>query len=161
MARSHDAAVAQVAALGYSITGEPEEAEKGSSMFSMFPLLAISFVIYAALAYTMGSEWTSEVLFSITMVSDTIWNVSGGDVFLVVSFGFLFLEIIRSTGTGNDSIFNHVFSSLLFIGAFFCFLMLAPFATSTFFLLAIMMLVDMLAGFWITVGSARRDFGVS
>lgn len=161
MARSHDAAVAQVAALGYSITGEPEEAEKGSSMFSMFPLLAVSFMAYAALAYTIGSEWTSETLFSVTMVSETIWSVTGGDLFVAISFFFLFWEIIRSTGTGNDSVWNHALSSAIFIGAFFCFLMLGPFATSAFFILTIMMLVDMMAGFWITVGSARRDFGVS
>jgi len=161
MARSEDTAVAQVAALGYGVTGGPERANKGLSMFSMFPLLTLGFLLYAGLGYTLGVAWTSEPLAAIPMVSDAVWEVSGGDIFLAGSFVLLFVEILRSTGTGTDSIVNHVISALLFIGAFFCFLMLPPFATSTFFLLVIMMMVDMLAGFVITIRAARRDFGVS
>ena len=130
-------------------------------MFSMFPLLFLSFLFYTGLSFSIGAGWDDEPLAAITMVSGARWEVSGGDVFLLFSFVLLFIEILRSTGTGTDSIVNHVISALAFICGLFCFLIVGRYATSTFFLLVIMMLIDMLAGFVITIRAARRDFGVA
>jgi hypothetical protein len=51
-------------------------------------------------------------------------------------------------------------SMVLFIFCLIEFLLFASFATSTFFLLTMMVLVDALAGMIVTIVSARRDFGI-
>lgn len=153
--------VEELAAVGYGVTGVRDGAPRGPGMFSIFPLLTISFLIYALLSYTIGPGWTTHEFPPVMMISGEEWVISGGDLFIIISFIFLFWEVVRSTSAGTDSIINHVLSSLVFIACFFCFLVLAPFATSTFFLLTIMTLLDMIAGFVVTIKAARRDFGVS
>ncbi|MEM1381053.1 MAG: hypothetical protein AAGH41_10560 [Pseudomonadota bacterium] len=160
MARS-DESLAPIAALGYTLTeGVNEDASKGGSLMAIFPLLTISFVVYSLLSVLLGSAWTQEEVAAITLLSDEVWIIRGGDIFLAGSFIFLFIEILNATDTGSESIWNHSLSAGLFIVCMACFMALKPYATSTFFLLMTMALVDMIAGFTITIRSARRDFGV-
>ncbi|MGA1342153.1 MAG: hypothetical protein ACO33A_03750, partial [Hyphomonas sp.] len=58
------------------------------------------------------------------------------------------------------TIINHGISLLLFIICLVQFLLMPNFATSTFFILMAMTLLDVLAGVIVTIVSARRDFGV-
>ena len=127
----------------------------------LFPLLTLSLFSYAALAATVGAEWTDAILFTIEMHHGQAWTISGSDIFIAVSLIFLTIEILRSTNTGTESIFNHVFSGFLFIGCLLCFLFVPRFGTSAFFLLTLMTVIDFMAGFIVTTLAARRDFGVS
>ena len=72
----------------------------------------------------------------------------------------LFIEILKSTSTGAATIFNHAVSMILFIVALVEFLLFKNFATSVFFILSVMCLLDVLAGVVVTIVSARRDFAV-
>lgn len=130
-------------------------------MFNMFPLLTLSLLIYAVLSMTTGSGWVDATVIEIMMISDEVWVIEGGDLFLAVALALLFIEILRATETGTSSIINHVFSALLFVACLLCFMTLKPFATSTFFLLTLMTGLDFMAGFIVTTLAARRDFGVS
>ena len=47
---------------------------------------------------------------------------------------------------------------ILFIAVLVEFLLLPGFATSTFFLIVIMILLDVLAGFIVTIIASRKDF---
>ena len=49
----------------------------------------------------------------------------------------------------------------LFIICLVEFLMFEGFATSVFFLIMLMTLMDVMAGFMVTIASARRDFNVT
>jgi hypothetical protein len=77
-----------------------------------------------------------------------------------MALGLLFLEILKSTSTGTATIMNHAISMLLFIACLILFLLSQNFATSIFFILTIMTLLDVLAGVVVTIVSARRDFAV-
>jgi hypothetical protein len=59
------------------------------------------------------------------------------------------------------AIINHALSMALFIICLVELLLASAFATSTFFLITLMVLLDVLAGFIVTIVSARRDFGIS
>ena len=72
----------------------------------------------------------------------------------------LFFELLKSTGIGRAAIVNHAFSMVLFIICLIEFLMLDAFATSVFFLITLMCLLDVMAGFIVTLAAARRDIGV-
>ena len=79
---------------------------------------------------------------------------------VIVAIALLFIEILKSTSTGTSSIFNHAISMILFIVCLIEFLLMPNFATSTFFIIMSMTLLDVLAGVIVTIVSARRDFGV-
>ena len=94
------------------------------------------------------------------MISGVDWILTKGDAILLLAVVFLFLEILKSTSTGTSTIINHAVSMILFIVCLIQFLLLPNFATSTFFILMSMTLLDVLAGVVVTIVSARRDFGV-
>ncbi len=124
------------------------------------PLLVIPFIIYNILAYTLfgGSPagWANEVL-HITMVSGVTWVLSWGDLLLVVGLVCLFFEVLKSTNTGRSSIVEHMLSTLLFVVFLIEFILAGAAASSVFFLLMVMSIVDVVAGFSISITGAGRD----
>ena len=136
-------------------------------MFLMFPLLAIMLIVYnlIVLGKVIQSGGDLNVLdiglLDIPMVSGEVWSLTVADLFLLFSLGFLFIELLRSTQTGSGSIINHAFSMVVFIVCLLEFVLVPGFGNSTFFLFMMMTLMDVMAGFIVTVVSARRDFGVA
>ena len=84
----------------------------------------------------------------------------GGDLFIVASMGLLFIELIRATKTGTESITNHFLSFMLFIAVLLTFILAPGFGNSVFFIFTTMTLLDPMAGFVVTTVTARRDIGV-
>lgn len=87
----------------------------------------------------------------------TQWVVSFGDLLTLMALLLLFIELLKSTSTGTAAIFNHALSMLVFIICLVEFLLHPAFATSTFFTILVMSLLDVLAGVVVTIISARRD----
>jgi hypothetical protein len=158
--RDVDNAVAPLAALGIAGAAKGKRPSQGFSMFTIFPLLTLSLVLYTVLSFAGGSEWTVTQVMTIEMISGENWLITGGDLFLAFSLLLLFIEVLRSTKTGTDSILNHAFSALLFIVCLLAFVIAPRFGTSAFFLLTLMTCLDFMAGFIVTTLAARRDFGV-
>lgn len=150
-------------------------------LLSAFPLFIIPVGIYAMIAMAIGTEPAavsatgeviaattspmmnilSEQFFSIPMIAgDVVWVMTKGDALLLLSIAVLFMEILKSTSTGTATIMNHAFSMILFIVCLMLFLLHPNFATSVFFIVTVMALLDVLAGVVVTIVSARRDFGV-
>lgn len=134
-------------------------------MFAAFPLLALPVLIYNLLALTIGGGFSadaagyrfSEQLFRIHMASGVDWIVSWGDMLLGASLIVLFVELLKSTTSRKVAIINHSLSMVLFIVCLVELLLLPAFATSVFFLITLMVLLDVLAGFIVTIVAARRD----
>jgi hypothetical protein len=134
-------------------------------MFAALPLLALPVAVYNLIALTFvggfkaadASPRLTQPLFSISMPSHVEWPVSLGDLVLVASLIVLFIELLKSTTSRTAAIVNHSLSMVLFIGCLVEFLLLPAFATSTFFLMMVMVLLDVLAGFVMTIVAARRD----
>ncbi|RYE06875.1 MAG: hypothetical protein EOP22_19915 [Hyphomicrobiales bacterium] len=126
----------------------------------MPPLLVIPFILYNVLALTLfgwqPQGWSTQ-LFTIPMVSGAAWSLTWGDVMLVVGLICLFFEVVKSTNTGRTSVFEHMASTALFVVFLIEFLLFAPAASSTFFILMMMTLVDVVAGFTISITGAGRD----
>ena len=98
--------------------------------------------------------------FGLTMPSGAVWHFTWSDVFVTFALSLLFVEMVKATRTGRSEILNHAFSTLIFVAALVEFLLLRGFATSAFFLLVAMCLFDVVAGYTISLVSARRDFSV-
>jgi hypothetical protein len=124
------------------------------------PLLVIPFLLFNILAFTMfGGQpagWASQ-LFQIRMVSGMEWSLTWGDLMLVIGLVCLFFEVLKSTNTGRSSIVEHMLSTALFVVFLIEFLLIGAAASSVFFLLMIMSVVDVVAGFSISITGAGRD----
>jgi len=165
-------------------SGNGETQKQGSFMrllFGIFPLLVIPVVLYNLMAMAFGgpvqgvdasgqliqaqaapmASLLNERFLGLPMISGVEWVLSKGDAIVLLAVIFLFLEILKSTSTGTATIVNHGISLLIFILCLVQFLLMPNFATSTFFILTAMTLLDVLAGVIVTIVSARRDFGVA
>ncbi len=91
------------------------------------------------------------------MASGGLWPITLGDLFLAGSLMVLFVELLKSTNSRNIAIINHSLSMILFVVCLVEFLLLRGFSTSVFFLMLLMVLLDVLAGFIVTIVSSRRD----
>ena len=122
-----------------------------------FPLLAASLAIYAFFDLTSSHDWYQHHWFSVQLMSGDIWQITGGDTFLGMSMILLFVELVRATRSGGESIVNHALSVLVFIACLLLFFTKPGYGNSTFFSLMAMTLLDFMAGFIITAMTARRD----
>lgn len=130
-------------------------------MFALgFPLLLIPFAIYNMIAFlTPGVGWTSPVT-TVHMMSGQDWVLTWGDILIAFAIFLLWVEIIKSTRIGIRSVMDHILAMALFIAMLVEFLLVARAATSTFFLLMAIALVDVLAGFVVGMRSAQRQIEV-
>jgi hypothetical protein len=136
--------------------------------FLVFPLMLIPVALYNILAIS-GSAFSTAAEIrarldtdfqSIPMISGSIWQITPGHMLITLSLIMLFFEMIKSTGTDHTAVMNHAFSMVLFIICLVEFLMFPAFGTSVFFIIGLMALLDVMAGFMVTIVSARRDFSV-
>jgi hypothetical protein len=122
-----------------------------------FPLLLLPFAIYNMIAFlTPGVSWTAPVT-TVHMMSGQDWVLTWEDILIAVSIFLLWVEIIKSTRMGSRSVMDHILAMALFIGMLVEFLLVPQAATSTFFLLMAIALVDVLAGFIIGIRASRRQ----
>lgn len=157
--------------------GPQREPNAMGAIFNVFPLLIVPVLMYNIWAFGRTATGTTAAdvrglldrrVFGINMASSesTVaggaavpveWIVTGGDLLVLVALLLLFVELLKSTSTGTAAIFNHALSMLVFIICLVEFLLHPAFATTVFFLILIMALLDVLAGVVVTIVSARRD----
>ncbi len=125
--------------------------------FRAIPLFIIIWVIYHLVIIWGSSTILSNELLKIPLVSGTIWTVTVSDLLLVAGLIVLYLEILQATLAGISSVLNHTFSTLVCIVFIVEFIIISSSSNSTFFLLGLMSLIDVLAGFTITITASRRD----
>jgi hypothetical protein len=127
-------------------------------MFALgFPLLLVPFAVYNIIAFlTPGVAWTSPVT-TVHMMSGQDWVLTWEDVLIALGIVLLWIEIIKSTRVGMRSVMDHILAMALFIVMLVEFLLVPQAGTSAFFLLMVIALVDVLAGFIIGMRSGRRQ----
>jgi hypothetical protein len=166
------------AARGRRRGGGRKQGSPMGAIFNVFPLMLIPVLIYNIWAFASTAGGTSGadvrehlrngVFMRVPMASsETLpgavsavhveWILSFGDLLILLSLVLLFVELLKSTSTGTAAIFNHALSMLVFIICLVEFLLHPAFATSVFFMIMIMALLDVLAGVVVTIVAARRD----
>lgn len=124
-----------------------------------FPLLIVPLAIYNIMAFIIPVPW-DQVVTTVRMISGGEWRITSSDILIVVALFFLFFEIIKATRHGTRAIMDHMLSTLVFIFALVEFLLLVPAATSTFAILLVLCLVDVVAGYSVSIRTAQRDYSV-
>lgn len=125
------------------------------------PLLILPLIAYnLLLALGEPSAILAREVFSTQLISGAIWRFDIASLFLATGLVMLYLEVLKATRTGNDSIIDHSLSTLVMVIYLVEFLLIKGCGTSAFILLLLMSLFDVVAGFSISISAARRDFAV-
>ncbi len=130
-------------------------------MFRAIPLFIIPLALYNLLILSGDPQaLLATTLFSVDLMSGAVWAFSAHDAFVVGGVLLLYFEIFKSTGTGLASVLDHTLSMVVFIVFLVEFLVVSACGTSTFFALTLMSLLDVIAGFTVSIVAARRDFAI-
>jgi len=122
--------------------------EKKASPMSMvgFPLLLIPLAIYNIIVFLMPGVSFAEPLVRLTLMSGAEWPLNLSDMLVALGIFLLLLEVIKGARPGAKYLTDHLLSLIVFGGAGAEFVLLPQFGTSTYFLLALLALVDFLSG---------------
>ncbi len=124
------------------------------------PLLAYILAVYNAIGFFLPAPMTdtlSTTLFSLPLASGGEWVATLGDSLIVLGILALYFELFRATRTTKVSVINHTLSMLIFIVFLVEFILVAGAGTSAFLIIGLMSLLDVIAGFTISIVAARRD----
>jgi len=128
-------------------------------MFRAFPFFILSLIAYNALMLTGDIHATlGEEITTFNLISGAVWTFDVSDLFVATGVLLLYLEVFKSTNTGMSSVIDHGLSMAVFVIFLVEFLVVEGCGTSTFFILGLMSLVDVVAGFTVSIAGARRDF---
>ena len=131
-------------------------------MLAGIPLLIVPFILFnLGLAGVFGSGDGSDlwatVVFSARMMSGGVFSLTAGNLLVVVGLLLLFVEIVKSARTSRSSIVDHLLSTFVFVAFLVEFLLVKDAAHAVFFTLMVIALIDVLAGFSVSLKSAGRD----
>ncbi|MEN0087933.1 MAG: hypothetical protein AAF737_05805 [Pseudomonadota bacterium] len=128
-------------------------------MLRSIPLMLLALIAYNIIA--LGNEggldvWQTEVM-AIPMLSGVTWRMVLGDAMILFGLILLFIEIVKSTGIGSAAILDHALSTFVFIAFLVEFLLVPSAANTIFFTLTLISLIDVIAGFAVSIKGATRD----
>ncbi len=81
------------------------------------------------------------------------WNI----LFILIGIGVLYIEILKSTRASMQAVLDHVLSLCVFVVYLIELLVMKEMGSATFLILTLLSLVDVIAGFTVSLSSAQRD----
>jgi hypothetical protein len=127
--------------------------------FLAIPLPAIVLLIYNALVLLGGdpaARLTAKVI-GAPLTSGAAFTLTLGELLLLVGVFSLFIEIVKATRSSMTSAVDHALSALVFAAYLIEFLLVKAAGTGVFLVLTVTSFLDLIAGFTVTIGAARRD----
>lgn len=128
-------------------------------MILSMPFLILSVIAYNVIVFMTGTPFDTTI-FEAQMLSGSLWLFTLGDLVVAATLFLLFIEILKATRTSGNSLVDHALSTIVFIICIIEFLVVPEAATSLFFFITLITLIDVIAGFSVTIRAARRDFAV-
>ena len=129
-------------------------------MMRAFPYTIVTLVIYNIVIIFSGPETWDNVILTLNLFSDVEWPLTTGMMMIVGGLVILLVEILRATTIDRRAITNHVLSIVVMLIYVVEFVVVGEAGNSTFFILTMIALVDVLAGIVVTIRLATRDFSV-
>lgn len=126
-------------------------------MLANIPLMIIPLVVYNLQIFLGNANIWPQNMFTVNMISGEAWTMTVGDLMVCAGLLLLFFEILKATRISATSIVDHLLSTFVFIAYLVEFLLVPQAAHTVFFLLMVIALVDVLAGFSVSIRSATRD----
>ena len=126
-----------------------------------FPAIALVIIAFNILG--ISGQWmdSESLVWDGVLPSDAEFYLKVSDFFIMAGLVALFFEIIKAARLGPGTIVDHMLSTATFIVALLEFLLVPFCGPAAFFFLVIMSLIDVVAGYSVSILSARRDFSVN
>ncbi|MBF0271061.1 MAG: hypothetical protein HQL98_03140 [Magnetococcales bacterium] len=113
-------------------------------------------------AHPLHPEFSPDTrLLTLALTSGAQLTFTLSDVLILVGVAALYIEIFKATRSGTESIVDHLFSMVVFVVFLVEFLIFKPAGTILFLTMTVMSLLDVVAGFTVTISTSRRDIGRS
>jgi hypothetical protein len=128
------------------------------------PLFLILLVVYNILEFSaVGPEGASVLqtpLFRFPLMSGSTVTIDVSGLLIIIGLHAIYFEILKSVRSSVSTIISHTLSLIVFIVFLVEFLMVPQAGTPSFLILTFMSLLVVIAGFTVSISSARRDFMV-
>ena len=124
-----------------------------------FPFLIVVILVYNLIVFVSATA-LGEPVFSVPMISRAVMTVTVGDLVILLGLVVLFIEVLKSARSTTATILDHMMSTAVFIVALVEFLIVREAGTAVFLILTTICLIDVVAGYTVSIRTARRDFSI-
>lgn len=117
-------------------------------------------LIAANIAMFAGSNDLSAlniIVWQFKMISGATILITVSDTLILLAVVFLYVETFKATRTSIVSIIDHAVSLLVFVVFLIEFLVVEQVGNTTFLIITIASLMDVIMGFTVTISTAKRD----
>ena len=123
------------------------------------PITALVLLAYNALVLLGGDPVAILTAHAIgaSLASGAAFTLTTGEILLLGGVFGLFIEIVKATRGSAASAVDHALSALVFAAYLVEFLLVKSAGTGVFLVLTVVSFLDLIAGFTVTIGAARRD----
>ncbi len=125
-----------------------------------FPVLVYAAIAYALVAFTSANgdvaAHLATRLFSIKLASGAEWGLTVGHMVIIFSVACFFFELLKASEPTQAAIGEIGVATLAAVVFILLFVLHPKFGTTEFFLIAVMSLLDVFAGFLFLVSESRR-----
>jgi hypothetical protein len=101
------------------------------------------------------------VVLRASLASGAAFTLTAGEGLILLGVAALFMEVVKATRSSRASAVEHALSALVFAGYLIEFLLVKTAGTGVFLVLTLMSFLDLIAGFTVTLGAARRDVTIA
>ncbi|MBK8452106.1 MAG: hypothetical protein WAQ53_05365 [Thiofilum sp.] len=130
-------------------------------LLPFIPLFGIILLVYWTLVqFGIFPRGLNVIVLNITLPSGHLWRPTWGDIMVLTGIVALYVELFKSTRTSETTIADHLLSTIVLIFYLVYWLTNPSGGNSVFLILTCMSFLDVIAGFTITISSARRDLSI-
>jgi len=126
------------------------------------PIPALVLLAYNALVLLDGDPTTTltATVIGVPLASGATFTLTAGEILILGGVFALFIEIVKATRSSMASAVDHALSALVFAAYLVEFLLVKAAGTGVFLVLTVVSFLDLIAGFTVTIGAARRDLTI-
>lgn len=121
------------------------------------PLFGWLWLLYNIIVLVAGADVMNAPM-SIGLPSGADLELTLTHIFTIIGIFCLYVEIIKSAKRNQGATLDHALSMIIFVLFLLQFVLFRQAGTAAFLLLGLMSFVDVLAGFMVSLSTARRDF---
>ena len=127
------------------------------------PVPVFVFLAYNAVVLLGGDPVVTlpAVVLSVALASGAVCTLTTGELLILMGVVALFIEVVKATRSSMASAVDHAFSALVFAAFLVEFLLVKGAGTGVFLVLTLLSFLDLIAGFTVTLGAARRDLTIN
>lgn len=128
------------------------------------PLFAYLLIAFNVVTFGMSDQdplfTLDRVMYDFDLPSTAHVALTVADLFVLVGIVFLYVEILKATRSSAFTIVDHGLSMLVFVIYLVEFISVENVGNATFLILTLLTLTDVVAGFTVSISTARRDIAL-